>query len=270
MCRLLGYLGQPILLQPLLEGTEHSLVIQSYQPQEMTSGLMNADGYGIGWYDRQKQTEPFTYKNILPIWNDVNFPHLSRYIQSNCVLANVRSASPGISTDLSNCQPFCSGSIMGVHNGLIKDFRRSLYRIIRNQLDDEYYQSINGNTDSEHIFALVMQFLQLPEMTLALALQKACNMLLSWANEQEVAISLNIILTDGQQIVASRCAGGTAVPSLYWLKDSPQFPTSALIASEPLFASDDWTSLPENSILEILPDFSTRFYEVPLALALLV
>jgi len=262
MCRLLGYLGETIPLHLLLEKPDHSLIIQSYQPQEMTSGVVNADGFGIGWYDIKKQKEPFLYRSVLPIWNDINLPHLSRYIESNCMLANIRNATSGNSLDLSNSHPFSQDQIMAIHNGSIQNFRRSLYRVIRSQLDDTRYQNINGNTDSEHIFALILQILQLPEMTLATALQKSLGMILNWAKEYQVSASLNLIITDGEKLIASRCAIGTAVPSLYWLKSDRFFPNSALVASERLFFSENWQTIPENSIIEINSDFSTQIYEI--------
>ena len=61
MCRLLGYLGEPILLDAILYKPEHSLIVQSYDPREMTSGLLNAVGFGIGWYHPHLDTDPFTY-----------------------------------------------------------------------------------------------------------------------------------------------------------------------------------------------------------------
>jgi glutamine amidotransferase len=82
MCRLLGYLGAKIKLDHLLYKPEHSLLVQSYQPKEMTSGVVNADGLGIGWYHHEQDVNPFTYKSTLPIWNDTNLPELSRYIES--------------------------------------------------------------------------------------------------------------------------------------------------------------------------------------------
>lgn len=48
MCRLLGYLGEPILLESILTQPKHSLIVQSYQPQEMQESLLNADGFGLG------------------------------------------------------------------------------------------------------------------------------------------------------------------------------------------------------------------------------
>jgi ergothioneine biosynthesis protein EgtC len=160
MCRLLGYFGETVQLEALIAQPTHSLVVQSYQPREMTSGLINADGFGVGWYDRPRSPIPFTYKNTLPIWSDPNLIQLNRYVHSDCILANVRSATLAGSTELSNCQPFSHGQFLGIHNGFIQDFRRSLYRPLRAQLDDRFYQSINGNTDSEHILALFFSNLE--------------------------------------------------------------------------------------------------------------
>ena len=87
MCRLLGYLGSSIQLDRILIKPEHSLITQSYKPQEMTSGFLNADGFGMGWYDLAPDPLPYSYRNTMPIWNDANFPQLARYIESSCYLA---------------------------------------------------------------------------------------------------------------------------------------------------------------------------------------
>ncbi|MFB2921257.1 MULTISPECIES: ergothioneine biosynthesis protein EgtC [Aerosakkonema] len=254
MCRLLGYLGPPILLDYILSKPEHSLIVQSYQPREMTSGLLNADGFGIGWYHAQKDTDPFTYKNLLPIWSDINLPNLSRYIESGCIIANVRSATPGQAVDLSNCQPFRSDRLLFAHNGFIQNFRHSLYRPIRSQLRDEAYQAIDGSTDSEHIFALVINELaNNPDITLEKALQNSLITLSELAQLHQVNVSANIIVTDGNQLVASRFGTGKPAPSLYWLRDDPAFPNAVIIASEPLFAGN-WIGFSENSVISVGED----------------
>ena len=102
MCRLLAYLGSPVSLDHLLYKPEHSLIVQSYEPREMISGVVNADGFGVGWYHPEKDTEPFTYKNTAPIWNDINLPSLSRFVESKCVLAYARSATEGQALDFAN------------------------------------------------------------------------------------------------------------------------------------------------------------------------
>jgi glutamine amidotransferase len=257
MCRLLGYLGSPVSLDRLLYKPEHSLIVQSYQPRQMTAGLLNADGFGMGWYHPQRETDPFTYKTILPVWSDVNLPDLSRYIESGCVLANVRSATPGQTVDLSNCQPFQHHLILGIHNGFIENFRHTLYRPIRDRLNDEAYRAIGGSTDSEHIFALVIHELGThPSMSLSEALQRALSILQELAADQ-ISFSANLILTDGRQLVACRTANRVAVPSLYWLRDEALFPQAALIASEPLFPGN-WTAISEHHILTIAHDLDIQ------------
>ena len=251
MCRLLGYLGSPIQLDHLLYKPEHSLVVQSYQPKEMTSGVVNADGLGVGWYHTEADTEPFTYKSLLPIWNDTNLPELSRYAVSRCILGYVRSATPGQALDLSNSQPFRDDRLLLIHNGYIEKFRSTLYRPIRDRLSDAVYQSINGTTDSEHIFALIVNALQsLPDSTVAQALETTLMTLTELAKAHSVSFSANVVISDGHHLTASRYAYGASAPSLYWLRDDPMYPDAVIIASEPLFTGN-WNSCPNSSILSV-------------------
>jgi ergothioneine biosynthesis protein EgtC len=253
MCRLLAYLGEPTQLERLLYDPQHSLVVQSYQPREMTSGLLNADGFGVGWYQAgQPEVEPFTYRHTLPIWNDVNLPSLSRYITSHCMMANVRSATPGLAVDLSNCQPFQQRSLLAIHNGYIDRFRKTLYRPIRQMLSDEAYQAIHGTTDSEHMVALLLDAYGQTQ-DLAMALKQMLQTLLGLAADYHTDFSANFVLTDGKTLVASRFANRDPVPSLYWLQNDPSLPNSLLIASEPFFEGN-WRPFADRSLLTIHHD----------------
>ncbi|WP_341528974.1 ergothioneine biosynthesis protein EgtC [Nostoc sp. UHCC 0302] len=251
MCRLLAYLGSPVSLEHLLYKPEHSLIVQSYQPREMSSGVVNADGFGVGWYHSQKEAEPFTYKNTLPIWNDINLPHLSRYVESKCVLAYVRSATPGQALDFANCQPFNYQQLLFIHNGRIENFRQTLHRKIRSVLNHDFYEKINGSTDSEHIFALLLSQAQNnkhrpPEY----ALRSTLLTLLEMAKRHQVKVSANVVFSDGNRLIASRFSTTSPAPSLYWLQDDLTFPKSVIIASEPLFVAN-WIAFPENSIISV-------------------
>ncbi|MEM7555676.1 MAG: ergothioneine biosynthesis protein EgtC [Cyanobacteria bacterium P01_A01_bin.84] len=264
MCRLLAYLGLSISLEKLLYNHEHSLITQSYQPQEMISGTVNVDGFGIGWYDTQRQKEPFTYKNTLPIWNDVNLPSLSRYINSKCILAYIRSATAGQALDFSNCQPFQYQNLSFVHNGKIDNFRQTLYRPIRTQLSDKLYEWVAGTTDSEHIFALILHEWQSSSgKSLEQALQVTLLKLRDWAKKYQTYILANIVISDGNKLIISRFSTTESSPSLYWLaeddtltaeenRSSGSLPmnNAFVIASEPLFVGN-WTTFPENSIMSV-------------------
>lgn len=233
MCRLLAYLGAPIPLENLILKPEHSLVTQSYQPRELQIALLNADGFGMGWHHPDDMAaEPYIYRNVLPIWNDANLPHLCRYIQARSFVANIRSATPGLPLDFSNCQPFRHGQILFVHNGWIDQFRQTLYRPIRDLIGDVAYQNIYGLTDSEHIFALITHLLELdPQLDLLGALEQAIDMIQTLANKHGVRLSGVIVMGDGQRLVAARFDNQAQAPSFYLLRQSQ----GVILASEPLF-----------------------------------
>jgi glutamine amidotransferase len=233
MCRLVGYLGSSIQLDELLYKPEHSLYHQSYNPQELKSGVVCADGVGIGWYD--DNGKPFIYRNTIPMWNDSNLEELSHYVKSDCAVGYVRMAQAGETQDLSNCQPFRSDKLLFVHNGAIANFQETLYRPIRESLSDSSYRQIKGITDSEHIFALLLdKWHSSPKSTLLDALRTTLKTLTDMAREYDTSFSANVIVSDGRSLCASRYAYGTEVSTLYWSTHDVNHPTHITVASEPL------------------------------------
>lgn len=250
MCRLLAYLGTPIQLDRLIYAPDHSLIVQSYQPKEMEVALLNGDGVGLAWYHPSRQEVPYIYRNTLPAWNDINLPHLCRYIESGNLLAHVRSATPGLAVDLHNCQPFSWGRLSFVHNGYIENFRHTLYRPLRDNLPDQIYQTIHGLTDSEHIFAMVIHSLEAGAASLSEALGSVLRDLADYATTYSVRVMANIVLSDGEQLVACRYDNQGKAPSLYWLQNHSNFLDAVILASEPLFKAD-WVSCPEHSLVTV-------------------
>ena len=247
MCRLVGYLGSSIHLDELLYKPEHSLHHQSFNPQELKSGVVCADGVGIGWYDAVGQ--PFIYRNTIPLWNDTNLEELSHYVKSDCALGYVRLAEAGSTLDMSNCQPFRSDKLLFVHNGAIANFQETLYRPIRSSLSDSTYRLIKGITDSEHIFALLCEYLQSsPKSSLLDALRATLNTLTDMAKEHDTSFSANIIVSDGRSLCASRYAYGTEAPTLYWSTHDVNHPSNVTVASEPL-SNQKWLPFAPQSTL---------------------
>ena len=50
MCRHLGWLGAPVTVSSLLLDPPEGLLVQSYSPRRQKNGLMNADGWGVGFF----------------------------------------------------------------------------------------------------------------------------------------------------------------------------------------------------------------------------
>ena len=51
MCRHLGWLGEPRSVASLMLDPPYGLLVQSYSPRRQKHGLMNADGWGVGFFD---------------------------------------------------------------------------------------------------------------------------------------------------------------------------------------------------------------------------
>lgn len=259
MCRILGYLGPQVSLDQLVLKPEHSMLVQSYKPKELKSATLNGDGFGLGWH-APDQSEPFVYRNILPMWNDRSLEDLCRYIQSSNFVVNLRSATEKMPVDISNCQPLKYKQMLFVHNGLIKNFFDSLQRPIREKLCDYAYRSIQGLTDSEHIFALLVHHLETqPGIDLAEALHQTIKMLATMANAAGVRIAANIILSTPDRLIALRYDNQQPAPSLYLLKNSDRFPNSVILSSEGLF-EDNWQVCSQSELISIESDRAIKSY----------
>src|SRR6516164_8027578 len=100
MCRHLGYLGPPVALSSLLFDPPHSLAHQSWAPADMRGGgTINADGFGIVWYDEDndgRDGRPVRIRRDRPLWSDADLPALAGSVSAGAVLAAVRSATIGM------------------------------------------------------------------------------------------------------------------------------------------------------------------------------
>jgi glutamine amidotransferase len=139
-----------------------------------------------------------------------------------------------------------------MHNGFIEKARDGLLRKIREALRDEYYRLIRGSTDSEHIFALILNFLHGQEPTpqaYATAIRHTVAQLLDWTRGQAVHMGLNLVLSDGVHVVALRFANTSPAPSLYYVDNGADFSDAVVIASEKLSADPAWKTVPESHIV---------------------
>jgi gamma-glutamyl hercynylcysteine S-oxide hydrolase len=252
MCRHVAYVGPELPLQDLLFLPPHSLARQASAPEELRYARLNADGFGFGWYGEDDSA--VVYRRADPIWQDPNLADLARNLFADLWLAAVRSATPGFGGDVVNAQPFANGDLLYSHNGMIDGFRPEIRREIQNIIEPEVEAEILGTTDSEYLFALIRQYLlDDPDLSLEGALIEAFSVIESWLGSRRAL--LNVILTDGERLVASRHAINDTSPSLYYTSDDDSFPEGAVvIASEPLTERERWRSIPEGHILVVVPD----------------
>ncbi len=247
MCRLAAYLGPELSLQTFLLDPPHGLVKQSWAPREMAEAILNADGFGFGWYPEKHKA--VTYLNTQPIWSDINLAGLATSLSSHLWMACVRSATPGQMTGLNNTQPFVHDSLLFMHNGYISDFSESCKTCFNEYLRPEIRAGINGNTDSEYIFAVFRQQLDKTGKNYVSALSKTVSTIGTLAGETPVL--MNIIISDGSSIHALRHAFNGKSPSLYFANGAVTFNGGNIVTSEPLNENDNWQTFPDHQILTL-------------------
>jgi glutamine amidotransferase len=116
MCRHLGWLGAGVTVSSLVLDPPHGLRVQSYAPRRQKHCLMNADGWGVGFFDG---AAPRRWRSAAPLWGDGSFESVAPALRSHCVVAAVRSATVGMPIEASATAPFTDGRWLLSHNGVV-------------------------------------------------------------------------------------------------------------------------------------------------------
>lgn len=260
MCRLVAYLSEKsIVLDEVLSIPENSLIKQSKSARLGPHGV-NADGFGIGWYNFKINNKPALFKSIQPAWNDDNLEDISAKVKSHCFVGHVRASTVG-DVAQSNCHPFRYENYLFAHNGTIKGFPRIRKKII-NHLSEDSFALIKGQTDSETFFALVVDYLD-PKLDfinrVESAVRKAIEKILELKAEIGITepTKLNTVFTDGNNLVATRYTSNlneealTLYYAISGLSDGLEN-KYCLIASEPLTdCISEWHGVANNSFISI-------------------
>jgi len=239
MCRHLSYLGPPITLEALLLAPEHALVRQSYDAREMRSGRLNADGFGIGWYDFAVRQEPARYRRAVPMWHDLSFASFAGIVSSTSVVAAVRNATPGLPVEESGSAPFTSGKWLFSLNGYVQGFTADAGIELRSLLSARRLAGIEGASDSEVLFALTLDRLDVgtpPADALAGVVATV---------EKVSGGCLNLLLADGRTTAAT-----TVGNTLHTIEDGGEI----TVSSEPFDGRGGWTKVPDRSVVQSSAD----------------
>jgi glutamine amidotransferase len=240
VCRHLAYLGPQVPLGAVLVDPPLALFQQSWAPRLQQYGVVNADGFGVGWYAADDPV-PARYRRDRPIWADDTFADLARVVRSGAFLAAVRSASPGMAAGEGAAAPFTRGRWLFSHNGLIKGYPEAAAGLAAG-LPAERLLALDASTDSALIWALVSDRLE-RGAGLGESLAEVVALV-----EAECEARLNLLVTDGQQIAATTVGNSLAV-----LASDPTGSTSAsgsvVVVSEPYDDDPSWISVPDRSLL---------------------
>jgi glutamine amidotransferase len=218
MCRHLAWLGAPRTVSSLVLDQPFGLRHQSYAPRRQQRGLMNADGWGVGFYV-DAQTAPVRWRSARPLWADASFASVAPVLSSGAVLAAVRSATPGMPMDESAAAPFSDGRWLLSHNG----------RVDRGVLPARH--DAESVCDSALLAAHI--FAEGPEQVADTIREVA---------SADPGAYLNVLLTDGSRVLAV-----TWGDALSYRVDTD----GVVVASEPDDDDVRWVDVPDRHLVEV-------------------
>jgi glutamine amidotransferase len=266
MCRFVAYIGRPISLYDLLFKPKNSLIKQSVKALEAEEPL-NGDGFGVGWYTPEANDMPGLFVSVRPAWNDRNLQYIAPKIISDCLFAHVRAATSSPVNEL-NCHPFHAGQYLFMHNGDIEGFHKIKRELVRHLPDDIYY-SIEGLTDSEHIFAVFQHQLEKQtEGDIGTKMENAMEETLVYIEEVKKQLGvkddtyINACVTNGDTIVAVRYVSNLSLQAstLYYSEGN------AYICKDGTYCMEKDDLLQNNALLivsEKLTTDTTMWNEIP-------
>ncbi|TDC00552.1 ergothioneine biosynthesis protein EgtC [Micromonospora fluostatini] len=254
MCRHLAYLGPPVTLRALLYDPPHSLLRQSWAPRDMRGGgTINADGFGVGWYPdpaADGSGVPVRYRRAQPVWSDATLPDLAAVTTTGAALAAVRSATVGMPVQESAAAPFTEGPWLFSHNGAVRGWPDSVVGPAAD-LPVRDLLTLDAPSDAALLWALVRHRLRG-----GAAPARAVSDTVTSVAAAAPGSRLNLLLTDGRQVVASVAghalsvrAGGGAV----------------LLASEPTDDDPGWHAVPDGNLV-VATTGAVRVHALPPAL----
>lgn len=261
MCRLYGFrANEPTKVECTLVHAQNALMVQS---REDLGGYSHGHGWGLATYE---DGLPAVERMNWAAYHGEHFRAAAGRIYSKLVLAHVRRATVGPAT-LANTHPFVHGRWALAHNGTVPAFDRVRQKLL-NAMDACHRAALAGDTDSEHVFRLIMSLNEeWPDRPLHDSLRRAVRSIVDWCREIDpnARIGLNLLLADGDRIVG--CRWGR---SLYYVErvgvydcEICGFPhihhlpgrdyRAAVVASEPI-THESWREVPEGSVFTISPD----------------
>jgi glutamine amidotransferase len=220
MCRHLGWLGEPLSVAELVLDPPNGLRVQSYAPRLQKYGLLNADGWGVGFFSAEADRNRLCrWRSASPLWGDASFASVAPALRSTCIVAAVRSATVGMPIESTASAPFSDGQWLLSHNGVVD---RS---VLPAAADAE------STVDSAQLAAMIFRR----------GLDALGEVLLEVAAADPGA-RLNILAANGSRLIASSWGD-----SLWLLRRGD----GVVLASEPYDDDPRWANLPDRHLVDV-------------------
>ena len=214
MCRLLGYLGPPVLLDDLIIKPDNALISQTTQAQMLA--MLNIAGFGLAaWDDHMAEPHlPLTFRSTQVANFDQNLRMLTRKLRVRALVAHLRGVplDGNATINQQSLHPFSMAGtpLVLAHNGDLASFSEMRFALVE-YLKPAIARQITSQIDSAWLYALVLSQFDDPAgpftvdeifraVEAALAIVRRVRSQLGITQSS----SVNLVVRDGRSIVATR------------------------------------------------------------------
>lgn len=216
MCRHIGWLGAPRSVSSLVLDPPQALLVQSYAPRRQKHGLMNADGWGAGFFD---EGTPRRWRSDKPLWGDASFASVAPALRSGCVVAAVRSATIGMPIELSASAPFTDGQWLLSHNGVVDRAVLPLTGVAESVVDSAVLAALIFQRGLDALGQTIVE-----------------------VGALDPNARLNILAANGSRMVATTWGDTLSILRL---------PDGVVLASEPYDDDPGWSDIPDRHLVHV-------------------
>lgn len=283
MCRLYALQAtHPTRAACELLDAQNALIDQSRHDQR---GLSNPHGWGLASLDEGRAR---CFRQVVPASSSDRYREAALDLEGTTLLAHVRRATVGDPRH-DNTHPFRHDDAFLIHNGHVPAFEEVRPRLL-DRLSPARRDTIRGTTDSEHIFALLLQLRdEAPRAPLHEVTRKGVRLVQSWCRDATVdvhadvsdvpfdeydtvddtliynTLALNLLWTDGTWI-----GGARLNRSLWALRRTSSYvcticgtdhtgapegePYRATVLASERITDEEWTEVPNGSVFHVADD----------------
>lgn len=193
--------------------------MQSYAPRRQKHGLLNADGWGVGFFD---DGEVRRWRSASPLWGDASFASVAPVLRSGCVVAAVRSATVGMPIESTASAPFTDGRWLLSHNGVVDRAVLPPSPAAESTVDSALLAALIFDRGLDHLADTVVE-----------------------VAAADPGARLNILAANGSRLLATTWGDTLSV-----LRRSD----GVVVASEPSDDHPDWQDVPDRHLVEVIGD----------------
>lgn len=277
MCRIFGFRSSvPSRAHRSLVAAENAVATQA---------LRHPDGWGIGYL---LDDDAYVIKSARAAHECPRFARIGRRLTSRTFVVHVRKATVG-AVESVNAHPFRFGRWLFAHNGTLYGFD-DVFGRLQDRIDPDLRPHIAGDTDSEHLFFLVLSALRRAGLDRAGRVPSDAATVGRVVREVLLGLDdearrrgldrplLNVLLTDGRTFVAHRagmplflstqkrtCPDALTCPAphkrcLMLVRPEGQPVNHLIVASEPIGETENlWEEIADGATVVCDEGFTLQF-----------